>query len=57
MSMENHGGMILTSETPDLSTRALWKFYQQSHLIVNQEELGEISDGFGLRSIFVDTSK
>jgi hypothetical protein len=57
MGVENHGGMILTGETPDLSTRALWKFYQQSHLIVNQEEPGKRSDGFGLRSIFVDTSK
>jgi hypothetical protein len=30
MSMGNHSGMILRGETPDLSTRALWKFYQQS---------------------------
>jgi hypothetical protein len=29
MSMENHGGMILKGETPDSSTTALWKFYQQ----------------------------
>jgi hypothetical protein len=28
--MENHGGMISTGETPDSSSRALWKFYQQS---------------------------
>jgi hypothetical protein len=26
-------------KTPDLSTRALWQFYQQDHLIANQEEL------------------
>jgi hypothetical protein len=27
--------------TSDSSTRALWKFYQQSHLVAKQEEHGE----------------
>jgi hypothetical protein len=30
VSMENHGGMILTGITPDSSTRALWQSYQQN---------------------------
>jgi hypothetical protein len=30
MSMENHDGMILTGETPDLSIRDLWQSFQQS---------------------------
>jgi hypothetical protein len=41
MSMENHGGMILTGKTPDLSTRTLWPYYQHSHIVANQEELGK----------------
>jgi hypothetical protein len=44
-------------KTPDSSTRALWKFYQQSLLVVNQREFGEGNDEFNLRSIFVHTSK
>jgi hypothetical protein len=52
--MENHGGMILAEETPDLSTRALWQFY---HLVAGQEERGKGDDGFSLRNIFVHTSK
>jgi hypothetical protein len=39
--MENNGGMISTRETPDLSTRALWQSYQQSHLVAKQEELAK----------------
>jgi hypothetical protein len=31
----------LQKKTPDSSTRALWKSYQQSYLVVNQEEFGE----------------
>jgi hypothetical protein len=38
MSMENHGGMISIGEIPDSSTRALWEFYQNSHLVTKQEE-------------------
>jgi hypothetical protein len=26
---------------PDSSTRALWQFYQQSHLVVKEEEHGK----------------
>jgi hypothetical protein len=26
-------------KTPDLSTRALWQSYQQSHLVAKQDEL------------------
>jgi hypothetical protein len=39
MSMENHGGIIPTGDTPDSSTRAVWKFHQHSHLAVKQEAL------------------
>jgi len=55
--MENHGGMISTGETPDSSTRALWKSYQQSHLVAKQEELAKEMMNLALRSIFVHTSK
>jgi hypothetical protein len=41
MSKENHSGMISTRKTPTLSTRALWQFYQQSHLEAQQEELAK----------------
>jgi hypothetical protein len=46
--MENHGGMISTLETPDSSTRALWKSYQQRRLVANKEELGERNNEFDL---------
>jgi hypothetical protein len=55
-SIENNGGIISTGETPDSSTRALWKSYQQSNLVANQEELGEGNE-FRLRNICVHTSK
>jgi hypothetical protein len=32
---------MLTGETPDSFTRALWQFYEQSNLVTKQEELGE----------------
>jgi hypothetical protein len=57
MSLENHGGMIWTGNTPDSFTRALWQSCQLSHLVANQEELGEGSDDFSLQSIFIHTSK
>jgi hypothetical protein len=44
MSVENHGGMIPTGKTTYSSTRALWEFYQQKHIVANREELGEGSD-------------
>jgi hypothetical protein len=36
--------MISTGETPDSSTRVLWQSYQQSHLVANQDNLGEGND-------------
>jgi hypothetical protein len=41
--MENRGGKISTEETPDLSTRALWKSYQQSHLVPKEKLEEEIN--------------
>jgi hypothetical protein len=40
MSMENHGGMILTGKTLDSSTRVPWQPYQQSSSS-KQEELAK----------------
>jgi hypothetical protein len=57
MNMENRGGMISIGKIPDSSTRALWQSYHHSHLVANQKELGERNDKFGLRNIFVHTSK
>jgi fructose-bisphosphate aldolase class 1 len=37
ISMENHGGIISTDESPDSSTRALWKSYQQSHPVASRK--------------------
>jgi hypothetical protein len=36
-------------------TRALWQPYQQSHLVPNQEKLGEENYQFSLRNVFVHT--
>jgi hypothetical protein len=47
--MQSDGGMILTGENPDLSTRALWQSYQQP-LVAKQEELAK-EMYFTLRSI------
>jgi hypothetical protein len=49
MSMENHGGMISQGKTNDSSTRALWQFCQQGHL-VGSEAGGtcDENDAFGL---------
>jgi hypothetical protein len=52
MSVENHGEMISTGKTPDFSTRALWKSYQQNHLVAKREELGEGNDEFGLTKYY-----
>jgi hypothetical protein len=41
MSMENHGEMISTEETPDSSTRAVRKSYHESHLVKKSGEPGE----------------
>jgi hypothetical protein len=49
--MESHGGMISTGETPDLSTRALWQSYQQSHLVAKHEEMARDMMNFALQSI------
>jgi hypothetical protein len=51
MSMENHDGMMSTGGTPDSSTRVLWQLYQESRLVVYQEDLCEGSDRFFLRNI------
>jgi hypothetical protein len=51
MSMESHGGIVLTGETVS-PTRTLWKSFQQSHLVANQEKLAEANDEFSLRRIF-----
>jgi hypothetical protein len=51
MSMESDGGMILTGETPDSSTSALWQFYQNSHLVANYQKHGEGNAEFCLRRI------
>jgi hypothetical protein len=42
MIMENHSGVMSTGE----NIRALWQSYQKSHLVANQEDLGEENDGF-----------
>jgi hypothetical protein len=39
--MEKHGKMTSTGETPDYSTKGLWKSYHQSHLVANHEELAK----------------
>jgi hypothetical protein len=44
MSMENHGGIISTRETPDSSARAFWQSYQQSHLVAGG--IGEENNEF-----------
>jgi hypothetical protein len=44
MNMENHGGMMLTGETPDSSTRVR----TSSHLVAKQEDLGKGYDEFSL---------
>jgi hypothetical protein len=51
MSMENHGGIVLTGKTVS-PTRTLWKSFQQSHLVANQEKLAEANDEFSLRRFF-----
>jgi hypothetical protein len=48
MGMVNHGGMISAGKAHDSSS---------SHLVENQEELGEENDAFRFRSMFVHTLK
>jgi len=44
--------MMLTGENPwSIHQSALWQSYEQSHLVVNLEDLGERNVGFCLRSI------
>jgi hypothetical protein len=55
--MENYGGMILTGKKilirpPELSSNPTG-----SHLVANQEELGEGNSEFSLRSILMHASK
>jgi hypothetical protein len=57
MRVENHGGLISTGKIPDLPTRGLWQSYQQSHLVANQEELGEANNEFGRQNVFVHNLK
>jgi hypothetical protein len=46
MSKENHGGMVSTRGNSLLVHQSvLWKSYQQSHLVANQEDLDEGNDG------------
>jgi hypothetical protein len=49
--MENNGGMISTRKPFDSSTRGLWKFYHQSHMVARQEKLVKEIMNFALRSI------
>jgi hypothetical protein len=52
MSVENHGAMMSTGESYwFVHKSALWQSYQHSHLMDNQEELGDGNDGFCLRNI------
>jgi hypothetical protein len=52
------GGMTSTGKTSDSSTRALWQFYKQSHLVAKQEGLENKIMNLASRSnIFVHTSK
>jgi hypothetical protein len=46
-------------KTPDSSTRALWEFYQRSHLVANQDELARemMNLNLALRIIVIHTSK
>jgi hypothetical protein len=55
--MENHGGMISTGETPDSSTGAFWKSYQQSRVLAKQEKLAREMMNLAFQSIFAHTSK
>jgi hypothetical protein len=57
MSVENHGGMITTGESPDSSTRTLWLCYQQSHQEANHEKLAKKIMNLAVRIILVHTSK
>jgi hypothetical protein len=45
--MKSHSGMISTGKTPDTSTRAFWKSYQQSP-ISKAEVTGEGKYDFAL---------
>jgi hypothetical protein len=51
MSGEKHGGIIPTGITPDSSTRAIWKPYQQSSRSKEEEQAEEIIN-LALQSIF-----
>jgi hypothetical protein len=55
--MDKHGGMTSTQETPNSSTRALWQFYQQSHLAASRGEREKGMMNFALQNIFVHTCK
>jgi hypothetical protein len=57
MSMDNHGGIMPTGETPNSSTRALWKSCQQSYLVAKQEELAKKIMNLALQSISIYTFK
>jgi hypothetical protein len=45
------GEWVWQGKTPDSSTRALWQFYQQSHLVAKLEELVKKIINFALHSI------
>jgi hypothetical protein len=55
--MENHDGIMLTGEKPLINPPEFFGNPTSSHLVVNQEKLGEGNYEFGLQSIFVHTSK
>jgi hypothetical protein len=52
MNMENNGGVISTRKPFDSSTRGLWQFYHQSHMVARQGKLVKEIMDFALRSIF-----
>jgi hypothetical protein len=56
MSMENCGVMVLTW-APDSSTRALWQFCLQRHIVGKQEELAKEMMNLNVKNIFVHTLK
>jgi len=57
MSMKNRGGMISTGEKLLIRPPELSGNPTSSHLVANQEELGEGNDEFGLTKYLFHTSK
>jgi hypothetical protein len=57
MSMQNRGGMLPTEENSWFVHQSSLATLPADHLVAKQEELSEVNDEFGLRNIFVHTSK